>query len=168
MVVAPASSRALLRPAGRERPSCRSPQSVSKCKPRPTWMPTKGLCRTRKGTTRAGALFLADTEEFLKSLGMHMRESGQPPREGGERAHPRAACGICPRPGSSHEWPPTETPRSNSRFVPDVRAIEAGGSTGSVMVCVQGTGLFEVGWAPDGLVTFMWGEPVQEGKRHVT
>ena len=57
-------------------------------------------------------------------------------------------------------------------FIADVGAMEEGeidGFRGGLRVKgVRGApGLFEMAWAPDGRATFMWGDPVYEGKRHV-
>ncbi len=57
-------------------------------------------------------------------------------------------------------------------FIADVVAMENGETDrfrgGLRVKGVQGfPGLFEMTWAPDGRATFMWGEPIYEGRRHV-
>lgn len=57
-------------------------------------------------------------------------------------------------------------------FIDDILAMEAGEINrfrpGLRVKRVRGMpGLFEMSWAPDGRATFMWGESVQPGKRHV-
>ncbi len=57
-------------------------------------------------------------------------------------------------------------------FVADLSAIETGTRknfrSGLRVEGVKGTrGVFEMTWAPDGRATFSYGEPVQEGGRHV-
>ena len=57
-------------------------------------------------------------------------------------------------------------------FIADLSAIETGTRknirSGLRAKGVQGTrGVFEMTWAPDGRATFSYGDPVQEGARHV-
>lgn len=59
-----------------------------------------------------------------------------------------------------------------ARFVFDIASMEAGEKDtfrpGLRVKGVHGRlNLFEMSWAHDGRATFMWGNPVYEGKRHV-